>query len=138
MWREGIKELVASGWQESELAEHFCRDIRTIRHYLKIASWSEEIHNLLRAHPALFSARIILRQFAYKKFLNERALKSAIQSTIKGKKTVKTVSKKAASVSGIDKKNMRVKLDTYLNKQHALSHVIKDEIEKAFKALSLI
>src|SRR5579871_811586 len=33
---EGYRDLTNAGWKEDDLAKHFCRDVRTIRHYLKM------------------------------------------------------------------------------------------------------
>ncbi len=136
---DGYEELIKSGWSENDLVQHFCRDIRTIRHYIKMSSWSDEIKNLFRQHPEVFSTRVIMRQFAYRKFTNPSELKEAIKSFLapQAKTKPKTTKIKAASASQ-DKKARRTELTSYLAKQKKLSNLIKDEIKKAFIALELI
>ena len=104
-----------------------------------MSGWSDEIKNLLREHPNTFSTRVIMRNFAYKKFASTAELKAAIRSFIspKSKQAKATTPKKTTNLSQ-DKKARRVELTNYLAKQKMLSSLIKDEIKKAFAALELI
>jgi ParB/RepB/Spo0J family partition protein len=135
---DGYKKLLLHGWQEDELAHHFCRDVRTVRHYLKMADWQENTKALLRSHPDKFSTRVIMRNFAYKKFASMAELNQAIQEIINPKKINNKVKSHQKNVEFIDKKSMQDKLKTYLNQQKLLSSIIKDEIKKAFSSLNLI
>jgi ParB/RepB/Spo0J family partition protein len=139
---EGYAELVNAGWTEDDLANHFCRDIRTVRHYLKMAFWSDEIKQILRQNPSIFSTRVIMRQFAYKKFGSLGELKSAIKNLLAPKETkknpLKSNSSSLASTTNLDKKSIKTALDSYLSKQKLLSGIIKDEIKRAFIELKLI
>jgi len=138
---DGYKELVISGWSEEELAKHFCRDIRTIKHYLKMAGWSNDIKQQFRERSDVFSTRVIMRQFAYKKFTSENELKLAIKNHLNpksAKPTLKTARATKKSSLTDDKPVRRIALRNYLAKQQLLSKVIKDEIKKAFAALDLI
>ncbi len=139
---DGYKELVDSGWSEDELSNHFCRDIRTIRHYLKMANWNDEIKGLIRQNPSSLSTRVIMRQLAYKKFESNSDLKAAIKNLISPKSEGKQ--KKASTPShgepklNFDKRTIKVALNEYLSKQKLLSGIIKKEITKAFTELKLI
>jgi ParB/RepB/Spo0J family partition protein len=140
---DGYRSLVELGWTEDELAKHFCRDIRTIRHYLKMSGWSDDIKNLLRENPAIFSTRVIMRQFAYKKFTSTNELKNRIKDFLYPKNAAKNahtkISKKEnASGNSHDKKSMKKVLNAYLEQQKLLSEIIKEEIKKAFVELNLI
>lgn len=138
---DGYRDLLASGWAEEDLATHFCRDIRTIKHYIKMAGWSDEVKGLFRESPTVFSTRVIMRQFAYRKFSNETELKEAIYSlTIpaKSKKSEKIQIVNLKKVDYGDKKAIKQALTSYLGQQKFLSELIKDEIRKAFSELKLI
>lgn len=139
---DGYKELIQSGWSEQDLADHFCRDIRTVKHYLKMADWSLDIKNMFREHPEVFSTRVIMRQFAYKKFASNSEIKNTIKKLLMpSPKESKPRAKKIAMVNSVqlnDKKNIKNNLKEYLLKQTLLSQVIKDEIVKAFEELKLI
>lgn len=137
---EGYRDLVTAGWDEELLSKHFCRDIRTIKHYLKMADWTAEIKTILRSNPSVFSTRVIMRQFAYKKFSSQSELKSSIKSLIAPKSITKPkieTTRKKPSIE-LNKKAVRSSLNDYLTKQKYLSTVIKDEIKKAFTELKLI
>ena len=142
----GYKELVNAGWKEDDLAKHYCRDIRTIRHYLKMANWADEIKDTIRKNPSVFSTRVIMRQLAYKKYDSVSDLKIAIKSILSPKSVAKkkrsetstSVESKFDLKQRVDKKAIKVSLTDYLAKQKLLSAVIKDEIRKAFSELRLI
>lgn len=135
---DGYKELIAAGWVEDDLSKHFCRDIRTVKHYLKMATWSEDVKKLFRDRTDVFSTRVIMRQFAYKKFSSEQELKSAIKSYGNAGSKGNLEKSKATSSKNNDKQTRRIALRGYLAKQNLLSQLIKDEIKKAFIALELI
>jgi ParB/RepB/Spo0J family partition protein len=139
---EGYRQLIDDGWAEDELAQQFCRDIRTIRHYLKAADWTSEVKQLLRENPAVFSTRVIMRQFAYKRFSSPLELKNHIKSFISPKpkmnKTVRKPLNDNRKEIALDKKAIKASLHEYLNRQNLLSAVIKAEIKKTFVELKLI
>lgn len=139
---DGYKNLLTSGWTEEELAGHFCRDIRTVRHYLKMSNWNDDIKNMFRENPSVFSTRVIMRQFAYKKFTTNSELKAAIKTVLmpksKGIKAKKKLTKEVEHNLLPDKKVLKSQLRTYLSGQKFLSKLIKDEITKAFIELKLI
>ncbi len=140
---DGYKELINSGWTEDELASHFCRDIRTVKHYLKMAGWTNEVKDLFRQHPSVFSTRVIMRQFAYRKFASSTELKNSIKGLLVPKAKVVKPRKKVViatvnAVPAFDKKAMKNELKSYLAKQDVLSSVIKEEITRAFVELKLI
>ncbi len=134
---DGYKGLIQAGWTEDDLSNHFCRDIRTVRHYLKMAGWSDEIKNMFRENPQIFSTRLIMRQFAYKKFANASELKASIKAMLAPKIKEKS-SKKISNNALPNKKDIKNELKAYLLKQNLLSDLIKEEITKAFAELKLI
>lgn len=139
---DGYRELIDAGWIEDELATHFCRDIRTIRHYLKMATWSDEVKDLIRRNPTVFSTRVVMRQFAYKRFSSSAELKAAIKEVLSPKVESKKKKQESSATleqkGAFDKKAIKSSLNDYLSKQKLLSGVIKDEIRKAFAELKLI
>lgn len=134
---DGYQSLIQAGWSEEDLANHFCRDTRTIRHYLKMSTWSDEAKNMFREHPEVFSTRVIMRQFAYKKFVSDHELKAGIKAFLLPK-AKKDNHKKNHSSAIYDKKILKSELKSYLAKQKLLSELIKNEITKAFVELKLI
>lgn len=137
---DGYRDLLNSGWQEEELSKHFCRDIRTIRHYLKMSQWSDEIKGRLRANPQVFSTRVIMRQLAYRRFSSSNELKRTISHMVSGTRDVKAkkTRSKGEPAHSVDRAKLNADLQAYLKGQKLLSTVIKDEIKKAFMSLGLI
>lgn len=138
---DGYRDLMALGWTEEALGNHFCRDIRTIRHYLKMSGWSDEIKGLFRDNSDTFSTRVIMRQFAYRKFASDSALKEAIRKVLNPGNKIKVVKNrivKTKEAASFDKKVIKQSLTAYLSQQKFLSEIIKDEIKKAFSELKLI
>lgn len=130
---EGYNSLIQLGWSEEDLSRHYCRDIRTIRHYLKIANWPDDIKNIIKDNRNMLSTRVIMRQFAYKKFASFEQLKEVMHNYLNPKDNLPSKKKKP-----LDKKNLRIALQLYLSKQKVLSDIIKEEIKKAFVELNLI
>lgn len=138
---EGYQSLVKSGWSEEDLANHFCRDKRTIKHYLKMSSWTMEIKKIIRKNNKLLSTRVIMRQFAYRKFASMADLKEAIVHFVESNENPiakPKVSKRSAGLLSINRSQIRKDLRRYLLNQNTLSSIIKEEIEKAFIELNLI
>lgn len=135
---DGYQGLIDSGWKEEEIGNYFCRDIRTVRHYLKVASWSKEIKDLLRSNPEKFSTRVIMRQIAYKKCGDDKQLKQYIKNILNPQQSQSKPAVKKKIEATHDKKACLLGLEKYLHEQKFLSSLIKDEIKKAFLKLNLI
>lgn len=134
---DGYQQLINNDWSVEEISDHFCRDVRTVKHYLKMSDWSLEVKNLLRQNSDVFSTRVIMRQFAYRKHENDEKLLLAIKEYLKPT----TITKKAKTLpraTDNPPKFAKENLEKYLAKQKFLSSLIKDEIRRAFVELKLI
>lgn len=80
---EGYKRLVELGWTKEEIQQYFDRNQKTIRYYLKIAHWPSQAKELVRNNPEAIPARLIMRRFACKKFLNDNELMAALNNELK-------------------------------------------------------
>ena len=65
---EGYAELKILGWDEEVIASHFERDIRTIKRYLNISSWPEDVKKIVRENSSKFPNSIIMKKFALKRY----------------------------------------------------------------------
>lgn len=123
----GYLKLFESGWTKEKLMETFGKTHRTITTYLKMASWSEEAKNIIRAN-SIFSTRLLVHQIACKKFASNNELIATLNSfTQTEKKTDKNKRK-----SGV-----RKKLTEYLSTKN-YSQQINQTIEQAFKDLNFL
>src|SRR5215510_13047020 len=79
---EGFAALRKEGWSEEEIAARFDRGQRTIRRYLVIAAWPEDVKQTMRKHPDVFTTRTIFNQFVARTFRDEDELREAMQSRV--------------------------------------------------------
>ncbi len=61
---EGYSELLKMGWDEEKIAQYFERDEKTIRRYLNIAGWREDIKELVFKHKEIFNYSVIMKKYA--------------------------------------------------------------------------
>lgn len=133
---DGYQQLINNGWLVDEISDHFCRDVRTVKHYLKMADWSLEVKDLFRQNSDVFSTRVIMRQFAYRKYEDDKTLIVAIKEFLKPTQIAKKA-KPSQRAGEHQPKVVKESLEKYLAKQKYLSSLIKDEIRKAFVELKL-
>lgn len=78
---DGYRRLLVAGWGQAQICEYFDRDRKHVQRYLKLAEYPEEIKRKARDYPAVFSARVLLNDFAAKSFTTEK-LVDAIEKRI--------------------------------------------------------
>jgi ParB family transcriptional regulator, chromosome partitioning protein len=79
---EGFAALRKEGWSEEEIAARFERGQRTIRRYLVIAAWPEDVKQTMRKYPDVFTTRTIFNQFVGRTFRDEDELRAAVESRV--------------------------------------------------------
>ena len=79
---EGYAALRNEGWTEEEISARFERGQRTIRRYLVIASWPEEIKQTMRRYPDVFTTRVIFHHFVAHEFPTEADLRAAVEARL--------------------------------------------------------
>lgn len=82
---EGYSGLIANGWTEERIAEHFERNPRTIRRYRTIAAWPKEILILIREHQEIFTTKVIFNEILARRFSSNEELRQAILAKIQAK-----------------------------------------------------
>lgn len=80
---EGYAKLIENGWSEEQIANHYERGTRTIHRYLIIASWPEDVKEMMREYPDVFSTRVIFNQFVSRGFKSNEELRAAVTAKIK-------------------------------------------------------
>jgi ParB family chromosome partitioning protein len=141
---DAFQKLINLGWYEEKIAQHYERDIKTIKRYLNIAKWRNDIKELVFKHKEIFNYSLIMKKYALKKvILNEDQdkLKEEFLSLING--TIKA--EKKENTQDHIYENLRNKLQLkfkYKEKENKgnLSISFENEIEKnrLFKLLNLI
>ncbi len=76
---DGYQRMIDEGWGKDDLVEIFDRNEKTVRRYLKMAQWPKEAKDLIRSNIDKFSARVLLNNFASKKFDTDQDLIQGLQ-----------------------------------------------------------
>ncbi len=61
---QGFQDLINVGWYEDKIAQYYERDIKTIRRYLNIAKWPDDIKELVYANKDVFNYTTIMKKYA--------------------------------------------------------------------------
>jgi ParB-like chromosome segregation protein Spo0J len=64
----GYLRLFENGVSDQEIANRFGRDVRTVRRYLKVGRYPEDVLSQMSQRHDLFTARVILNHFGAKQF----------------------------------------------------------------------
>ncbi len=84
---EAFLKLINMGVSVEEIAKEHERDARTVRRYLKMANWPEDVKELIRAHKDIFSTRYLFQNIAQAE-LSEEQIRTLVQKRIDKSKTV--------------------------------------------------
>ena len=79
---EAYAALVEDGWEETRIAREFEREPRTIRRYLTMARYPDDVKTAIRQHKEIFSARVLLREIGGRAYRSHEELRAAIQGKI--------------------------------------------------------
>jgi ParB family transcriptional regulator, chromosome partitioning protein len=76
---EGYRKLLRAGLSEDEIAERFDRGRRTIRKYIAIAGYPDDVKSVFRQHPGVFTSTVLFNNFASRSFKSEAQLREEVQ-----------------------------------------------------------
>ncbi len=68
---EGFSELTNMGWYEEKIAQYYERDVKTIKRYLNIARWRDDIKELVFKHKDIFNYSIIMKKYAMRMVISD-------------------------------------------------------------------
>jgi len=122
--------LTKNNWSIEDIAKFYGRDVRTVQHYLKLSTWPEDVKDLARQHPAIFSTRVLMREFAYKAFASDDELREKIKSKIEKAKATSHVSERRVK--------MKERVDSYFANKKDVSSQTKREVMEILKFLKLL
>lgn len=125
---DGYKDLFTKGWSREKLAKSFGKTDRTIHTYLKMAEWSDEAKKIITDSPDIFTAKLLTRKIACRRFSTEEELTEALLSF-----STNTTKTKAPS----RKTSLTEVLNNYLSKKKFKAE-IKSVVVQTFRDLNLI
>ncbi|WP_186650338.1 ParB/RepB/Spo0J family partition protein [Fluviispira vulneris] len=79
---ESYLNLLCFDYSVEQIAKKYEKDSRTVQYYINIARFPEEVKSIIRENPSFFSVRVLLNEFAKKKWENKSALLNAIRKKL--------------------------------------------------------
>jgi ParB family transcriptional regulator, chromosome partitioning protein len=76
---EGYRKLRLAGLSEDEIAERFDRGRRTIRKYIAIAGYPDDVKTTFRQHPGVFTSSVLFNNFASRSFKSDAELREEVR-----------------------------------------------------------
>lgn len=130
---EGYHRMLEDGWSKDDLVEIFERNEKTIRYYLKMAKWPDEVKDFIRENSEKFSTRILINKFAAKRFESDSDLLKALKATLSTANKDKVKSNKKPTLL----KNLKEDLEQLLE-QKAIKPEIRTVVRDVFTSLGLV
>ena len=85
---ESYYTLLNEGWDLEKIAERYDKDSRTIQYYINIAKFPEEAKNIIKENQNVFSLRMLMNEFAKKKWLSSDKLIEGLKLKISAKQSI--------------------------------------------------
>lgn len=126
--------LITEGMSEEAIAERFDKGVNTVKRYLKIAGWSDEVKDIIFDNKDTFGIKYIWDNFVVKKKTNGQIL-TALKSKLK--KDVHDESNKTDDKKMTQKGKRKIKLEKFY-KEKKVAPSIQKRIEEALDYLGLI
>jgi ParB family transcriptional regulator, chromosome partitioning protein len=67
---DAFQDLIDLGWSKEKISQHYERDNVTIRRYLNISLWRDDIKQLVFKHKEIFNYSLIMKKYALKKVIS--------------------------------------------------------------------
>jgi ParB/RepB/Spo0J family partition protein len=80
---EAYARLIEMGETVEEIAERRGRDRRTVRKYISLSEYPDDVRKTLRERPDIFTTRVLFNEMASRKFNSHNELRDHIQGLIK-------------------------------------------------------
>lgn len=79
---EGYAKLLELEWNTENIAEYFGKDLNYVYCIIKLADFSDEAKNIIRNNQEKFSMRVLINEFARKKWRTDQELIEALLKKI--------------------------------------------------------
>lgn len=141
---DAFQNLKDHGWYEEKIAQYYERDLKTIKRYLNIAKWRDDIKELVYNNKEIFNYTLIMKKYALKKITSDddqSKLKEEFLQLINGKNKEEKKEIKQDQIFEDLKNKLQLKFDYKENNNKgklSISFNNEDEKNKLFKLLNLI
>lgn len=139
---EAYLSLLNSNMTVEKIAEKYEKNERTVQYYINIARFPEEVKTIIRENPSFFTVRVLINEFAKKKWLTSDSLLKKIKQKIEPQEFNE---KKNSEFNDIEEKvlkkiGLQVKLQKGKNENSGkfyLSFKDQDELNKILSLLGI-
>ncbi len=127
---EGYAKLIELGWKVENISEYFGKELNYVYCIIKLAAFPDEAKNIIRECKEKFSMRVLINEFARKKWPSETALIEALM--------LKSDKKINSNTKALREEKNKKQLNIFYDLNPDLSEDIKIYVEKALKHFKLI
>lgn len=127
---EGYAKLIELGWRAENISEYFGKDLNYVYCIIKLASYPEQAKSIIRENKEKFPMRILINEFARKKWASDHELINALLNKIEKKSQTEVKSLKVE----MNKKQLNIFYD--LNPE--ITDDVKMYVEKALRHFKFI
>ena len=90
---EAFQSLLKGGISVEEISDHEKKNVRTVKRYLKMASWPKNVRELIRQNPEDFPVRFLFQKLAHKD-LEENELLAVVENRLSPKDSSRKVERR--------------------------------------------
>ena len=125
---DGYAELRNQGWTDEKISNQFERDIKTVRRFLTMGSWSEEAKDYIRKNRTAFPLRKIMHNFVQRPYSDEKSLMKALKVEVEG--TLKQIPSSS--------EKQYKKLQQFYKNRPDITHEQRQMVEDALRYLKIL
>ncbi len=127
---DGYAKLIGLGWRSENISEYFGKDLNYVYCIIKLAGFPEIAKKIIRENKDKFPMRVLINEFARKKWLSEQELIETLLRKVEKKSLIEVKSLK-------DEKNKK-QLNVFYDLNPEITDDVKLYVEKALRHFKLI
>jgi ParB family chromosome partitioning protein len=139
---ESYLNLLSFDYSVEQISKKYEKDSRTVQYYINIAKFPEEAKSIIRENPSLFTVRVLLNEFAKKKWETNSVLLKAIKKKLEPQTISETKNNDYTHIEEkvLQKTGLQVKLQRGKNVNSGkfyLSFSDQEELNKILEILGI-
>lgn len=127
---EGYAKLIELGWRAENISEYFCKELNYVYCIIKLTAYSEQAKTIIRQNKEKFPMRILINEFARKKWTSDQELIEAL---------LRKIEKKSLSdVKSLKVEKNKKQLNVFYDLNPEITDDVKMYVEKALRHFKFI
>ncbi|WP_397601819.1 ParB/RepB/Spo0J family partition protein [Silvanigrella sp.] len=127
---EGYAKLIELGWRAENISEYFGKDLNYVYCIIKLASYSDQAKSIIRENKEKFPMRILINEFARKKWTSDQELIEALLNKVE--------KKSQADVKSLKVEMNKKQLNIFYDLNPDITDDVKMYVEKALRHFKFI